>query len=532
MKQSVDPREPSRVLLDTRGRSAARPLAPTPRAVAAVVALVAACSSAKPEPRATEVTVASASAAPPAWSGSPDTIDLRLRERAPEGFAVDGALEEWASGDRVPGVPSRCADGARAAKEKQRPSAPTSPAATTVDVAITKAGLAIAGTLRAAAKDGVVIGVALDRPEFPPIGFLQRGGGVMEITQCETSLSGQPLSDGDRAQCEAMVDEARRFVEEKSAAFEHYVRIDEAGVTVMDLRRAPVALAGARHAAKRTGDAVAFEVALPLDALPRAVEPAYQSFELAAATLTELREPSQGIDASQGEPTVEVVVRSPMSSLPPRRWARFERREELSFAPDPGLLGQALALASSARPLSVHSYRPAAPGEIEVVRHDGTGATLTATQEALYRKEHELGPIEIGTVYVGGRALATRRDGNVLTVVPFAGELVGKVPRGDGIHFVALEAGTDEQGVLTAWFHVLGVDAEGEVAQVDVESLPPGRVTCFSAEYSEREQRFQMYCAPLDEGLLPTGPGGTRTWVWVEKDGAYRLKGRGRASGR
>ncbi len=187
---------------------------------------------------------------PPLPSALPDDVDIEVRTDLPRDFAMDGATAEW--GDVCAPPP-----GAKAVEKKSRKAAPTC-----ATIALLKDRVVIAGKLGAMGAEGMWLGLTMPVPVDFPKPKIESSGGVEEVS-CAKGGEGKTKQI------------CQRFTKLYTAAMESTARfyvIRPSGVAVHEVvaglpKKQGKAVAGAKVNA---GSGGAFEVEMPLGALPRA----------------------------------------------------------------------------------------------------------------------------------------------------------------------------------------------------------------------------------------------------------------------
>lgn len=442
------------------GSCAAPPLQPPPKAASA----------------ATEQTILAAPA-PSRALPAQDRIAVLGVATVPASLQVDGQLAEWAifpDGSPTPLTPSF------------------------LIVAATKNSVVLAGRVRNL-QHGLWLRLENEAPEFPPIGSLQRGGGISPL-QC-TDEPG--IAVFDLTTCHALMEHYDELQASYAALFVRQLHVTpEALLAKEGPQEQPIA--GAQYAARTAEGAVVFEAVLPLNALPRIAAP-----ELSALLVTPER-----IEAAPAHEAAFQVAQSVAFAEP----IRFGIDSELL-----GCLWQGMSTAGFATSPRF-SYQPGQPNRIYSAQNTG-GFEITMNEASLSSPEGALGPLEVRTVHAASPLTAVLK-GDKLVGCSNVGDLLGVVQRGRGLHVIGYNRESDESDYLeSASFSVLEIDRDGTLHDELLETLEAGfGYTSVGQTHAKDLTSFSI------SGMYRTDDGGsqqhTLSWRYNPKLNRYGLSQR------
>jgi hypothetical protein len=359
-----------------------------------------------------------------------DSISVLSAAQVPTALQIDAELGEW----------NAFADGK-----------PTALTPSFVIVTATAESIMLAGRVRNLPEQGLWVRLANEVPELPPIGTYQRGGGIMPL-QCDVPEGENMYQPFDNDTCRSMLEQYDELQNAYASNFVRQLHITAQAVSVRKGdQEAP--LANAKHAYKSANDAVTFEVALPLSALPRISTPELSSLYFNV---------ERGGSAPPGEPKPEeldvVTFATP-----------------LRFGLDSEMLGCLMQNGNGMMPMSARiSYQPGVPNQISLTKNSG-GFSIAMGDVPLSTRQGGLGPLEVRSVYGGSTFVAVLKEGQLVACSDL-GDVLGVVERGKGLHVIGFNVGIEEAvGAPYGYYSVLEIEKDGtlheDLLQVPEESF-------------------------------------------------------------
>jgi hypothetical protein len=406
-----------------------------------------------------------------------DHIVVLVAAKVPASLQVDGRLTEWAifaGGQPTPLTPSFVA------------------------VAATADSVVFAGRVRNVPEQGLSLRLESDSSEFPPIGSLQRGGGIMPL-QCDVSnLEAGPVPF-DPETCQNLLAEYEQLQKSYAASFVRQLHLTTQALSVR-MGEQESSVAAAKYASVADAGALTFEAVLPLSALPRTA-----SAELSGLSVVPER-------AVSGSPSEAGARQSAAFATPIR------------FGIDSDLLTCLLQGNNGLPTTPRFSYQPGVPNRI--YRTANVGGFAIETQEVpLSNLEGGLGALEVWSVQGGLPMTAIFKAGRALDCVSL-GNVVGVVKRGRGLHVIGYNEWQDEAvGLQGAEFKVLEIEADGTLHN-DLLVVPEG-----GFGYTEVGQAYSKDLTNLSiSGMHQTDEGGsqqhTLSWRYDARLNHYVLRER------
>ncbi len=415
----------------------------------------------------------------------------------PAGLAVDGDLTEWGA---LP-APSMAADpaGAIRPKSSRSPEVPSS----RVAVALSSAGLALAGEMSTSHAKGFWMALLFDMPDVPSIGYWQRGGGVAPLFCDEESMAPDSF-----AECKALVDAHEQFAGEHVARFQGHYFVSPSGISV-ERSGVVTPIQGAQVAFKPAGQGFHVEATLPPKALPRTQQ----------APLTSFNACVRG-----GEP-------SKAPHLQPEEWSALTPPDPVGFEPHAALREAAFAAAMRHPPYKPFSmsYQPGDGMEVEDLDY-ASSTHLLSTSEILYSKQIQSGDLEVGFVYtgkpamgVGWASLVSIYKGEPIAVMDLTGSPLGVVKRGEDVHAFSWATWENDDGP-TSWSS-WGVVAFGPFGVPDIDimdDIPQTSVLVGPLEsHSPDFSTLGIAGSTWDHETSTLGTAIEATWKWDPKTRRY-----------
>jgi len=406
-----------------------------------------------------------------------DRIVVLGAAKVPGSLQVDGQLTEWpifAGGTATPLTPSF------------------------VVVAATADSLVLVGRVRNLPEQGLWLRLESGVPAFPPIGTLQRGGGIDEL-QCDVAeASGAATFDPET--CHALLSHYDELQKSFTALFVRQLHLTAQALTVRAGEQEQ-ALSGAKYAFRASEGAVTFEAVLPLSALPSTASP-----DLSELLVT----PERAAAGPPREATTEVA-----------QSVRFG--EPIRFGMDSELLG-CLFQAAGNNPVVTtprFAYQPGVPNRVYRAQNV-RGLEIEMSEVPLSVHEGGLNSIEVRTVPGAWPRLAVIKDGQLIEC-PGVGNVLGVVKRGLGLHVISYSQDSDESVNLdSASFSVLEIDKNGTLHEDLLETLETG------FGYMSVGQAHEKNLASFSiKGIYRTNEGGgqehTLSWRYNAKLNRYGL---------
>ena len=414
----------------------------------------------------------------------------------PATLAVDGDLTEWAL--PAPG-PAAGPSGGAAPKTPRDPQEPAS----RVTVAMSSAGLALAGEMSTAHEKGFWVAVLFGMPEVPAIGYWQRGGGVAPLDCDEERMTPDEL-----AECKALVDAHESFAAEHVARFQSHYFVSPTGVSV-ERSGVLTPVVGAQVAFKPSGQGLRVEATLPSKALPRTQQAPLSSFHAYVRG---------------GEP-------SKAPHLPSEEWSSLTLPQPVGFEPHAALREVVFGAAERHPPYKPFSmsYQPGDGLEVEDIDYASSTHLLSAS-EILYSKQVQSGDLEVGFAYtgkptmgVGWTSVVSIYKGEPLAVVDLTGSALGVVKRGEDVHAFSWATWENDDGA-TSWsswgivaFGPFGVPDPDIMDDIPQVSVLVGPVESHSPDFST----FGITGALWDHETSTLGATLQATWKWDPKTKRY-----------
>ena len=343
-----------------------------------------------------------------------DRIAVLGATQVPGSLQVDGQLTEWlafAGGTPTPLTPSF------------------------VVVAAAADSVVLAGRVRNLPELGLWLRLETEASEFPPLGSLQRGGGISPLVCDAADEPGAPF---DAETCHRLVHNYEDLQKSHAASFVRELHLTAQALTVRAGEREQ-ALAGAKYAFRTAEGAATFEAVLPLSALPRMAVP-----ELAGLLVAPQRAESRVPPEATAEVTQSVSFAEP-----------------IRFGMDSELLACLMQGTSAVFPTSPRfSYQPGVPNRIYRAQNVG-GIDIQLDEVTLSNREASLGALEVRSVQGAWPLIAVIKEQTLLGCSS-VGSLLGVVERGRGLHAIGYTLETDESvGRESANFNVLEIEKDG-----------------------------------------------------------------------
>ncbi len=456
---------------------------------------------------------AACSAPPPTEAPSPadaDSMAVFAIEAPPE-IQLDGELREWGDlrpvrreAPRVashrpwiwppvegtdPGPEPR-RDGA-AANAPERPVLPNALVgdASRVAVAVTHEAVWVVGELEDTTAEAVWLGLGVEPPEVPELGWRVRGASSFVPLRCEErgkqQCDGVPCIESDRTpreeveRCEDARIRYADFVRRHQARFHKLVRIEAKTAFEHEASREkggqPIEreLSGAEVAWSRDDERARFEARLPLAALPRLGEAPLRSLNLYART-------------TRAGASVDEAI----ATMPPANWWKSWLPGPVSFEPHAelrhALFGVTYDRPEQASPttpgphraMPALSYHPGSPQEIEFIEADAYGAERRTGP--IVRVLTRFGAVEVGRARATHDHLIVSSHKGLRALIDLGGASASTlVERGSELHVLTpvLESWRGQPGTILPHWSVIGVGLDGTLrdllAGVERDTSPP-----------------------------------------------------------
>ncbi|WP_437850905.1 hypothetical protein [Sorangium sp. So ce363] len=383
-------------------------------------------------------------AAPPAAAPGPSPlVSVKTLARVPEAFVLDGDVAEW--GSLVPPPPPRPPRPARGESAPPPPSTSAMDAPSHVALVLSSAGVTLAAELDEGSQDGIWLGLGFGAPELPPIGYFQRGGGVMPLN-CETDMGGEPLPADVQKACHETLAQHDAFTAGYEARFVRFFRLDRGGLSGIGEDGKGRLIEGAKAAVKGGEGRFTIEATLPTSALPRASSAPIDSIRLFARAADAPRPPAPADEEWVWREIPEPVSYEPFANL---RALAFQAPEPIGGAP--------------------MSYQPGDPLELEVIGYarGSDGTALEPMRQGLYSPISTIGDVEIGELFLRRPALAILRKGEIVDTIETSGAPTGIERRNKELHmfFYDQYTSTDIWAESADW-RVIGIKPSGEYTEL------------------------------------------------------------------
>jgi len=449
--------------------------------LAAVLALAAGCSggnSEQPDVAAPVVSLSQAAPAAPhaerSFAGEPIALSAT---NLPADVVVDGSIAEWKL------------DAKR----------------NIVAIGIGKSKLVVALAWAEPARPMVSLALASPVPMLPEIGWQQRGGTTHELNAESCEFEQIPLieagwSNGRRQPpevikaCMAVLARYERASASYRERFIRRLRIDAAGVSLVDGAGASAPLAGA---VVRT-EGTSAEIELPLTALPDTQQAPLASL-LAGTAFGALPDglrnaPSQGHPADEVKPALDPA------------WKRLELQTPVGFGDHPDLLAATFedpTVVMNGGVMNTLSYSPARPATYSVMAVPDApvkqskvvpkvpgaigGPTgpdrpaLSQQEEPLFTTIDTLGKVTV----VDARGLLVTLVANKIVASQTFGLPDGKQRRGDDLHLFQYRAGgySPMSGYYLPQWSAVAIKPDGKIAPIADEGVDmPGAQSAWDAD--------------------------------------------------
>lgn len=388
-----------------------------------------------------------------------DVFSVVLRD-VPERFTADDALAEW--GSLTPKEPTAT-----------NPADARSRVALAVDGSSVKLAAELGGVL----KDGFTLTLSVPPPALAPVGEFFTRSGSPARHDCEWVLASGVEGSVDRTRkktpketkrCQAELDAHAALVTAQALAFTSELRVHASGAVERKEGAEWRDVTSARRPARSVGDGVELELELPLSVLPRLTQAPWVDLQVELASLDGAAGPTEALKFPTPigfEPLADIRARTIEALSVPRT----QYTNATAFPP--GL-----------------SYHPTKPTALRAFSHAGPNA-LRVEEDELFRKQAELGDVEIGLVHAYGDFVAVRKKGVLTEFVSLAGDvpveyaapvrIKGIVEREKELHVIAFREGgfTQQYGWRFPGWIVIAVDQAGQVR--DRTTTADG-VTCSS----------------------------------------------------
>ena len=306
-----------------------------------------------------------------------------------------------------------------------------------VVVTATADSVVLAGRVRNLPQQGLWLRLESDAPELPPIGTLERGGGIIPL-QCDVSDVPDGAHPFDPETCQRLMQGYDELQKSYAATFVRQLHLTAQALSVRTGEQEQ-AVAGAKYAFSADGESATFEAVLPLTALPRT----------ASAELSSLTVVAERADSAR-PPEVTPEVAQSVSFAPPIR-----------FGMDSDLLGCLQMQGSNVSPTTPRfSYQPGVPNRVSRVANVD-GLSLDMKEVTLSNREAVLGALEVRSVQGASPLVAILKEGQLLDCRS-VGDVLGVVERGRGLHVIGYDEEQDPAvGLYGAAFRVLEIAKDG-----------------------------------------------------------------------
>jgi hypothetical protein len=408
-----------------------------------------------------------------------DRISVLSKSQVPADLQVDGQLSEW--GIFAAGTPS-----------------PLTPSF--VVVAASSEALVLAGRIRDLPERGLWLRLETDAPEFPPIGSLQRGGGIATL-DCD-AVDDPAALPFDRESCLGMLETYDAQAKGYAALFVRQLHLTAQALSARDGdQEQPVT--EAKYRASAEAGTLSFEAVLPLRALPMIT-----SAELSWLIVDPLRADAGPPNADRPEVVQSVSFANP-----------------IRFGLDSQLLECVLQGAAGALPTAPRfSYQPGVPNRIFRAANVA-GFSVAEAQVTLSSHEASLGPIEVRSVEATSPLVAVLNAGQ-LVECESVGQVLGVVARGRGLHVIGYSQEQDEAVNLEgAELKVLEIEKDGTLHD-DLLEMPARGFGYMSVA----EQHSKDLATLSISGTYQADDGGsqqhTLSWRYDAKSNHYALRER------
>jgi len=409
-----------------------------------------------------------------------ERISVLGAAQVPASFQVDAELGEWAlfaEGQPTPLTPSF------------------------VVVTATADSVVLVGRVRQLPEQGLRLQLANEAPQLPPIGILQRGGGVSPL-QCDAPDDSGYNAPFDSDTCHRLLEEYDVLQESYTATFVRQLHLTpQALLAATGDKATPVA--DAKYAFKAGEGAVTFEAVLPLSALPR-----ISGIELSSLSVTAERASAQPPGDPKADAAQSVAFANP-----------------IRFGVDSQAL-ECLMQAQSGMPMSPRfSYQPGAPNRVFSAANAGGGLAIAMTDVTLSSQEKVFGAIEVRSVHGASPVLAIFKQGELLQCVN-VGDVLGVVERGRGLHVISYHEGVEESvGAQYAQFQVSEIDADGTLREDLLEVSEEGfAYASVGEEHAKNLTTFSI------SGIYSANEGGNQEhqllWRYDARANRYALRQR------
>jgi hypothetical protein len=463
-------------------------LAPALLAVLGVLA-VGACSPAAPTTPLVRID------SPPASAGAEEptgnllaTITVTAR---PENLVVDGHLGEWLT---LPDPVSPA--GPPTPPLSPRPSKrPVEEPSSHVAVAVTPAGLAVAGELSASLAEGFWLALVLDVPEVPSVGYWLSNGGYSPLS-CHDGMEPE-----ERAACDKLIEDHERLVIDHPARFRGHYFISPAGVSV-HRNGVLTPVDGAQVAFQRAGAEFRAEATIPPKGLPRTQQAPLSTFHAYA----------------RGAPASKPPI------LQPEDWSTLTLTVPVGFEPHAALRERVFAfgqLLITDKPFCL-SYQPGDGLEVEDLVHE-TSTSLRAVKKTLYSKLATMGDVEVGAVHAGthGRSfvpwttLVSFHKGAFRAIAQLDGSLRGLVQRDGELHAFTWAAWQGDDPFGGSMWSVLAFGPDGAPRDQIIDShVATSALLAPEPSHAPDFSTFAITAQPWDLKTLKPGVPSEITWTW------------------
>lgn len=421
----------------------------------------------------------------------------------PAKLVVDGDLSEW-----PPFPDPLLLAGPEPVLPRQRTPKPPVPKvpSSRLAVAITPAGLALAGELSPSLAESFWLTIVLDVPELPSIGKWVPPGHHFPL-YCSGDMDTDEL-----VECRQLLENRDRLAAEHAARFQGHYHIRPSGVSVhRDGSLTPVE--GAQIAFQSAGRGGRVEITIPPRGLPRTQQAPFRTFHAHA----------RGAPASK--PPVVSFEESSAFTLPvPAGFEPHAALRESVFA-----AGQQV---STEKPFSL-SYQPGDGLEIEDIVHE-TSTSLRQEEKILYSKQASMGDVEVGWVHTGTplrpgvawTSVISLLRGAPVAITNLEGSAAGAVQRdGEILAFATWSSVTEEPEMRMARWDVVAIGPDG-AHRTDVVDAVPETDSIVDARHAHAPDFSTLTITgrKWDSSKGAAGPGIDITWTWDPKAKRYRPK--------
>jgi hypothetical protein len=406
-----------------------------------------------------------------------DTISVLGAAQVPASLQVDGKLTEWpvlAGGNPTPLTPSF------------------------VVVTATADAVVLAGRVRDVSAQGLWLRLETDAPDFPPIGSLQRGGGIVPL-QCEatddTQVGAAPF---DADSCRSILAGYEQLEKSYAASFVRQLHLTTQALSQrVGAQEQP--LAAAKYAFLDDAGVVTFEAVLPLSALPRTLRP----------------------DLSGLSVVPERAVSGAPSDARPKALQGVSFARPIQFGIDSELLSCLVRGTSGVYPTTPrYSYQPGLPNRVFSVANVG-GFQIQTDEFPLSTTEGGLGALEVRLLQ--GPQVAVFKAGELIECTG-VGDVLGVIKRGRGLHVIGYNQWQDEAvGYHGAEFKVLEIEPDGTLHDDLLEA--PERGFAYAAVGQEHAKNLTSFSI---SGIYQSDEGGsqdhTLSWRYDARLNRYALR--------